>query len=212
MEKLKKLTLDRCVWSNIRAFGETSISRLSLFIPLIGYLIIFNDTFAQYAKIHIPYCASASCDVSGKLIMIYISGSLFGFGSILYMAFCPYYIKKYRSDSDFFAAEKEYFCHPDHRRRITSYLDVKFGGMYQNDIMNALRISPGAISLEHAHTLSAPLSLYYDGLNREKITVRVAISVFYVLGCSLFAISSGETFLRVLYVVVGRMLPTVVSG
>ena len=42
---------DTLVWTRFRPIGNSLPKRLTVLIPIIGYLIIFNSTLAHYAEL-----------------------------------------------------------------------------------------------------------------------------------------------------------------
>jgi hypothetical protein len=92
------------LWSNLRAVGNNPATKMTVFIPLIGYMIIFNANI-------LPYLQLAS-EIFGtpphlwRLYLIYFGLCSLALGSISYQFWCPPDIKRFASALDYVTATK----------------------------------------------------------------------------------------------------------
>jgi hypothetical protein len=99
-----KITRKLPLWSNLRAVGNNPATKMTVFIPLIGYMIIFNANI-------LPYLRLAS-EIFGnpphfwRLYFIYFGLCSLALGSIIYQFWCPPDIKRFASALDYVTATK----------------------------------------------------------------------------------------------------------
>jgi hypothetical protein len=62
------------MWSRLRGIGKSSAAKLTLLLPLIGYLIIFNKNVADFLHLASEFAgaADAQFSVAPKLMLVYI--------------------------------------------------------------------------------------------------------------------------------------------
>jgi hypothetical protein len=94
-------------WSDLRRIGNSSVARASVVMPVVGYMIIFNNEIIEFLKIHSNICRG--CPISWRLYMLYFSSCSFASGAALYSVFCPATVKLYAGARDYFEGEKTYY-------------------------------------------------------------------------------------------------------
>jgi hypothetical protein len=95
-----------CRWSTLGAVGRSNVGRLTILIPLVGYLLIFNPSFSTFFESRIPGgVANAPAALvslhSNRLNFLYFGLLFLGTGIALYTAFAPEQIRNYHSASDY---------------------------------------------------------------------------------------------------------------
>jgi hypothetical protein len=133
---LGRFLLSSYKWSSIRILGNSRIVKFTVLVPIIGYLLLFNDFLLQYFKLS-PEIFKAKTETSGigwptlwRLYIIYFGLCFLAGGSILYNLFCPIIIKRYGSFSEFSSGESDYLPKTD------------FGRLYFILVANLGKISP----------------------------------------------------------------------
>jgi hypothetical protein len=81
---------------------------MTVVIPVIGYLVIFNQYFIDYMALWQPVSHGVSTPLEGaaasniwRLIIIYYGLIFVAFGSLIYHFWCPLEIKQYASSEDY---------------------------------------------------------------------------------------------------------------
>lgn len=88
-------------WSALSNIGNSSIARLTILMPIIGYLLIFNTTFLSYLDISLlDRDVQAPSDLltylySKNMKFLYFGLLVFGIGVAIYNIFVPFQIKKH---------------------------------------------------------------------------------------------------------------------
>jgi len=83
-------------WLHLRGLGKSKIVQSSVFVPLFGYMIIFNVEFAEYFKLYFDK------DVSFfRLHFIYFGLVFISLGSLLFVTTCPEIVKDFQSKVEY---------------------------------------------------------------------------------------------------------------
>jgi hypothetical protein len=61
-------------WSRLRGVGKSSAAKLTVLLPLIGYLIIFNKNVADFLHLASEFAGAADTQfgVAPKLMLVYL--------------------------------------------------------------------------------------------------------------------------------------------
>jgi hypothetical protein len=60
-------------WSRLRGIGKSSAAKLTVLLPLIGYLIIFNKNVADFLHLASEFAgADTQFGVAPKLMLVYL--------------------------------------------------------------------------------------------------------------------------------------------
>lgn len=87
-------------WTTLRGFGNSSPAKLTILIPLIGYLIIFNDQVTKFLQISSELVGvGPSPGISTRLLCVYFGLCLIALGTTIYSLLCPREIKYYGSSA-----------------------------------------------------------------------------------------------------------------
>jgi hypothetical protein len=97
-------------WTKLREIGNSPAVKLTIAIPLVGYLILFNESVLHYLDLSRelfgqPRTAGESgAHVSWRLLVLYFGLCFIAVGAALYAWHCPDEIKSYRLPSDYLSA------------------------------------------------------------------------------------------------------------
>lgn len=179
-------------WANLRTIGNSPLVRASALVPLLDYLVLFNEHIAGQQTI------IGQLPLSWRLMVLYLGLSLVGLGSIVYVLRCPETIRRYSSAVDYSLTEARYFgtgnnlqflrtfVHSDLARRPG--LQDEVHGLTDPDI---LQVGDGE---QH---LLALMSARWHIRNAGRPIARTLVWFFYIAGFSLAAIPTIATFLQV---------------
>lgn len=82
-------------WSFIRSLGSSQLSKSTIFIPIIGYIILFGNEYQDYFKVIFENYNYQ------KMIFLYYGFTLIAIGTILFSLTCPSIIKIYQSEEEY---------------------------------------------------------------------------------------------------------------
>ncbi|RWQ64524.1 hypothetical protein [Mesorhizobium sp.] len=108
---------EAATWQTLRSVGSSKIVSLTIAVPFIGYLIIFNDYFIDYAQIARQLVGHGSDNLPNSdiqreisisnMYFLYFGLVLTGLASIGFALFCPGEIKLSSSVNDFIRNSEE---------------------------------------------------------------------------------------------------------
>jgi hypothetical protein len=77
-------------WTRLRNRENSPLVRLTVLIPLVGYLIIFNAHVIDYIELALELGGSANTDatVSSKLLSVYFGLCAIALASVIYSRYC----------------------------------------------------------------------------------------------------------------------------
>src|SRR5689334_18222309 len=85
--KLKDLPRRRALtWTQLRTIGHLPLMKATIFVPLIGYLIIFNETIARYLRL--VWEEDATPPVPTNLLLVYFGLVCLSVGAGVYALRC----------------------------------------------------------------------------------------------------------------------------
>ena len=206
--KMPKPRLPR--WSRLREAGNSSLVQLTVLIPFIGYLIIFNQQIAKYLdlirEVSGSQPRSPELSVSPRLLLIYFGLCLVSFGAIIYRRYCPSEIKRYASSTAFVggdgpnvgpagysAMESEVFrTLPDSHAELADRLNRRSNLAGSKQDADAVR----------KEFLADIMHLYFDALDESRPWLRAACGGLLTAGAIVLSIPAAFVFFRVLRILV----------
>lgn len=122
-------------WSALSSIGNSRVARLTILMPVIGYLIIFNSTIAEFLSTSLPARAETIVVAdtwtylySKNLFFLYFGLLIFGVGVALYNIAVPRQIRKYPSVEDYILAMEGI----ETRNLVTGSFDNVIGMYFRN--------------------------------------------------------------------------------
>jgi hypothetical protein len=97
-------------WTTLRPVGNSVIVKLTILIPAVGYLIIFNDKLVGYVDLIREISnldKSSGLSVPPRMFQLYFGLCFVAVASAIYTMACPSIIKRYPSAIDLGAATTE---------------------------------------------------------------------------------------------------------
>lgn len=201
------------LWTAVRGVGNSSAVRLTIFIPVIGYAIIFNENIVQYLNLSKDIFAgknifgrddvfSTQSAISWRLLSLYFGLCLVAMASLVYAVRCPGLIKNYASATEFVGAVREHTARfvmdQIHEELARSPFGAQYNAVmldHKSYVQNADH--PDNLTEIHQDTSKEVLSLYFLANNVSFPGSRAAVIAFYIVGFSAVALPSLDVFTRV---------------
>jgi hypothetical protein len=195
------------LWSALRAMCTHPAVRATIFIPLIGYMILFNAKVSEFLQLVHEISGTESGDtVSWRLIFIYFGLIALSFGAIGYAIFCDAAVKYYGSADayvnawqnimkDYALAEIEDKLRTSHYAR--QYEQIRAADekvMYEKDLNE-----------RKSEMYNAYLHLYFKLLNERFPLIRWIVTALLLLGFLLLAIPSANVFYHVVLIMIAKV-------
>lgn len=196
------------LWTRLRFVSNSTAAKTTILVPVIGYLIIFNEKVVEFLSLARPFGAHSGTDVSLRLILIYLGLCAVSAAVIIYGWFCPTEVKHYGSAAAYvqgdgpslrgfvidnisktLAADERYF--PQMKELSDDFGLIAHRRPVTDDDNERYRT-------EHLH-------IHFDYLNRIHPVARLGTVVCYVVGFGLLAIPSAHVFSAVIGIVFKRI-------
>lgn len=218
MFSLTSINLHIPPWENIRKIGQSKLLSLTIFIPILGYMILFNEhvvhifelskdlfyDFATSTKRISDQQNHVSEGNRTRLFYFYFGFTFLGLGSLLYQIFCPSLIKDYGSDRIFIREEVSLMTEKRFRL-VLSFLDQngETSPIEIDDLLERHEASKKTSTLdvkqkEEAAAATDLMLMQWQSENWSLPIIRMAVFILYSLGFLVLAIPSIKIFLKVL--------------
>jgi hypothetical protein len=215
----REVPATRFGWAKLREAGNSPIVKLTIAIPLVGYLIIFNEDLLHYLDLsrelfghHDPAGSQEVAQVSWRLLFLYFGLCLVAVGAGLYGWFCPDEIKSYRLASDYVAAVLNNVGTIGMGRieaALESGNELATRGL--SDWREVSSTRPMTETVEEMETRwrdrnRGVLELHFDYLNRSHPCARLVCASCYAIGFIALFIPSADVLARVVGLIAKRLL------
>ncbi|KAB7694293.1 hypothetical protein GBN33_16645 [Plesiomonas shigelloides] len=215
-------------WCNLRLVGNSKVVKLTIFMPFIGYLILFNNEIVNYFALSnnalgLDPSITESMSFS-RLYQLYFGLMLVGVASALFSIFCPPIVKA--NDDEYSYYEKELFSMTTKRiAQIADSLADLVTEDKKSELKSLIDSYNSAFSDAHRQKYSGNVvegDVYSVAEKYKKETaanilnmewsfriesmpkMRTAIAMFYGTGFLILLYPSANVFLRVCSVVWGK--------
>lgn len=98
-------------WDTLRIIGKSRLISLTILVPFIGYLILFNNELVSYFELskEVMNLPETDKSISGgtitRLYYLYYGLTIIGISSIAFSFLCPNIVKNYRTEYEFSESE-----------------------------------------------------------------------------------------------------------
>ncbi len=196
----------RLPWTLFRSVSNSHAVKLTIFIPLIGYWILFNEKLLPYIELSRKITGGAAhaattepAHIPFNLLLLYFGLCLIAAGSLLYQLFCAREIRNYGSSAEYVAQERAHLSRPG-RAMISHFLDKNDRAQYDSFLKNLYGYGEHGkptLVTEDEKFLPDLLDYHFGFLNGTYPPVRVLIATLYALGFIALAIPSLKIFAKV---------------
>jgi hypothetical protein len=186
--KLKDLPRRRAfTWTQLRTIGHLPLMKATIFVPLIGYLIIFNETIAGYLRL--VWEKDPTPPVPTNLLLVYFGLVCLSVGSVLYAVFCDRRIDQYGSAEAYIGGDG-----PNISAVTLGFFENEVTGAgYDLQAWQEDGISP----VGKVDSKKDILWCMYDKWDTAFPIARAVTSVFYIVGFVILLIPSLRVFREV---------------
>lgn len=184
-------------WSSFFAIAHSVAARSTVLIPLIGYLIIFNDNIVQYLNLSPALGPHAPVGhVSFRLMLVYFGLLFVAAGMGLYAIACPSETKYYASAHAYVGGIQDSI-----NKYSISRIENEVANsdeQFAQQFWRARDASRGAtIDAEKFAGRNGILHVYYELKNYSRPNARRCTALLYAAGFLILLIPSADVMLRV---------------
>ncbi len=190
-----RLILPRFVpWSSVNTLSNSFAARATILIPLIGYLVLFNEKIDGYLNlIGALNGADSHYGVSLRLLSLYMGLCFVAAAVMVYSLRCPRDIKGFSTAPDFIGGVQNTISGPSLRIiEVAVASDPTLA-----DEFEALRSVRRASEANDPQYVRGLLFLRFGQLDRSREYSRFFCILLYAMGFAFISIPSGLVFIKI---------------
>jgi hypothetical protein len=194
---------EKLAWTLFRTVSNSYAVKLTIFIPLIGYWIIFNDKLLEIItlskKIIDPNVVPDS-NISINLLCLYFGLCFIAIASFLYQVLCPRIIKKYGTPIEYIAGDRDHIGRAEFdevQRVLEDSSNPLIVSRYKSVDIRYLQNEERILPAEWPEAKSDILTIHFDMLNMQHPIWRKIVAGIYIVGFSVLSIPSLSVFGKV---------------
>jgi hypothetical protein len=198
-------------WRLLRSVGNSKAAKLTILIPLIGYLILLNDTIVKNLALSETLFGASPGGTLIKLLIIYCGLISVAIASTIFIIWCPLEVKRYASSEEYVAGDEPFMSERavgimQNSLRIGDEIARKDDTEYRA-LQNSMRLTddPDIRWRRQRDFIRIQMNLYFEMLDRSRPFARWATAGFYLAGIVLLLIPSAMVFWRVMSVLVHKI-------
>lgn len=199
--------LNSPLWVRLRFVSNSTAAKSTILVPIIGYLIIFNEKVVEFLSLVRSVEAHSGAEVSYRLILIYLGLCAISLGVVVYGWFCPNEVKHYGSASAYVQGDGPSlrgFVIDDIGRLLESSAQRPRLVIISDALQEKIRRGMPPDEDFDKYRIEV-LHLHFEYLNSSHPIARAVCFWSYLIGFGLLAIPSLIVFIRVLGILVGIM-------
>lgn len=196
-------------WRSIRTVGNSRMLKLTILVPFIGYLLIFNNNIVSYLEIYKLFDEENSLSMISRLKLTYFGLFFLGVGSAIYSLGCPRVIQQFQSEADYIEHEIKSFS-KDKLRYLMSRVSKDVKSEWHSSWL-------ARISEEHRDVIKGKSGTHTEWLriNRSKIndylmlwyhmelkrnpSARGLVCALYLVGFGILLFPTLEIFIKIAF-------------
>lgn len=95
-------------WRLLRTIGNSRAAKLTILIPLVGYIVLLNDTVIRNLELSEQIFGVPTGATLTKLLLIYCGLVCVAIASAIFAIWCPLEVKRYASVEEYVAGEETF--------------------------------------------------------------------------------------------------------
>lgn len=190
-------------WSTLRPVGNLWVTRLTVLIPIVGYMIIFNSELARYMELIAELSSTQPqhfhLSVPPRLFQMYFGLCFIATGSVIYSLCCPAIVKRNASEAEFAGSEGphigKFAMNAIYERIEKSGRGGEFSAFQTSESSCIDQYYPE--SMARGEIRNAAVHIYFDIENARWCIARLASSLFFLIGFPILLWPSFQVFMKV---------------
>jgi hypothetical protein len=195
----------------LRSVGNSRAAKLTILIPLIGYLVLLNDAVVKKLKLSEEIFGDAADATLTKLLFIYCGLVFVAIASIIFARWCPREVKRYASSEECLAGEEPFLSGRtialvETRLRLGDDIAREDDAGYREYYRSRPSVDDLGELRKRARDLTRiQMNLFFEMLDRSAPVARWAAAICYMIGLGLLLIPSVTVFVKVMIVLAHRI-------
>ncbi|SCB30338.1 hypothetical protein [Rhizobium multihospitium] len=190
--------LQDVTWSVLGTIGRSSISKLSILMPFIGYLILLQEKFVGLAT-PLVFRDGSDFKVSIGFYLLYFGLFIFGLGSFIFHIASPETAKSFKSADDYVERLQTLVTPSELLSKLEFILSKSEinSAISREALLYKNAISVGINAQPQQSIKAFVLRSFFDLRDRSRFSLRVTVFVLFSLGIILAMIPSFIALLNV---------------
>jgi predicted membrane channel-forming protein YqfA (hemolysin III family) len=196
------------LWVRLRFVSNSTAAKATILVPVIGYLIIFNEKVIDFLNLARAVDAHSGAEVSYRLILIYLGLCSISVGVVVYGWFCPNEVKHYGSASAYVQGDGPSlrgFVIDDIGRLLENSAQRPRLQVISDALQERVRRGVEITDEQFERYRIEMLHLHFEYLNSSHPVARAICVWSYLIGFGLLAIPSRIVFKRVIGILIGMI-------
>jgi hypothetical protein len=196
-------------WSLLRSIGNSRAAKLTVLIPLVGYLILLNNDIVAHLTLSKDVFGDTAGETLTRLLAIYVGLVFIAIASVLFATRCPREVKRYGSPEEYVAGDEPWMS--DMQTAIIEKSlaigddiarsdSAEYSGYYLGRAPDLEELRRNAQELRRIR-----MNLFYEMLDRSRSIERWTTATCYSLGLVCLSIPSALVFYRVMRVLLHKV-------
>ncbi len=187
-------------WTALGAIGRSPVSKLSILMPFIGYLILLQD---EVISVIAPFQGSkAALDVKLSIgfYLLYFGLFIFGVASFLYHVACPEIVRRFHSSDEYVERIQPYVTASDLKAKLIVIIDSAGAEseLGKEAFLYHSSISAGLDTQLHTAVRNFTLRTFFERLDISLDWIRWVVLLLFVAGLTLTAVPSVIALLNII--------------
>ncbi|MGX9431791.1 hypothetical protein [Bradyrhizobium sp. LeoA1S1] len=190
-------------WSKLRSIGKSPAAKVTVFLPLVGYLIIFNKNVADFLQLAAQFAGAndAQFGIAPKLMLVYVGACAIALGQVIYGSLCPAEVKAYGHVTPYLLDAAQVTKDFEYEKLEATLRGSQYSVEY-NRMLNRYGGARAILSdSEKRHVNNGILHLYFAWLNNTSGIARWVTGLCYLVGLICLLIPSFGVFFRVMRII-----------
>jgi len=197
-------------WSLLRSVGNSRAAKLTVLIPLVGYLILLNDDIVAHLTLSKDVFGDAADQTLTRWLAVYVGLVFIAIASAVFVTRCPSEVKRYGSPEEYIAGdeppmsdkqiailESKLEVGDDIARKDSADYAAYYFGRPGPDIEELRRNG------QQLHRVR--MNLFYEMQDRSRPIARWTAAICFLSGFICLSVPSAFVFYRVMKVLLHRV-------
>lgn len=196
-------------WAQLRQFGNSSVVRLTIVVPFVGYLVLLSQQLTDVLRMN-EMISPVPSGYPWRLVLTYLGLTFLAIGTIIYSLRCPRIVRLYGSEVDYNTAEHSYWFTRGNRTdkiaQIARLHSIRSKRRTLPPEAKPMEARRGSSEAHAASDITIALANEWHLANTSSVLSALAVAVAFGLGTAILAVPTLLTFVDVVSSAVDALL------
>jgi hypothetical protein len=200
-------------WRLLRSVGNSRAAKLTVLIPLVGYLILLNDDIVAHLALSKAVFGSAPDQTLTRLLAVYVGLVFIAIASAVFVVRCPNEVKRYGSPEEYVAGDEPSMSDKqiaiiEKKLEIGDDIARNDSAEYAEYYFSRPRPDLDELRRNGQQLQRIRINLFYEMQDRSRPISRWAAAICFLTGFVCLSIPSALVFYQVMKVLLHRVFGT----